>query len=61
MVVNIKLNKETLLVVDEFQDLPKYYADAILQIMKFILIVVRAFVSESTVLGYDFWYHFVLF
>ena len=32
--VNPKLNKETLLVIDEFQDPPEYYAKAIVQIMR---------------------------
>ena len=31
--VNPKLNKETLLVIDEFQDPPEYYAQAIIKIM----------------------------
>ena len=32
--VNPKLNKETLLVIDEFQDPPEYYGKAIVQIMR---------------------------
>lgn len=32
--INPKLNKETLLVIDEFQDPPEYYAKAIVQIMR---------------------------
>jgi hypothetical protein len=31
--INPKLNKETLLVIDEFQDAPEYYGKAIIQIM----------------------------
>ena len=32
--INPKLNKETLLVIDEFQDPPEYYAKAIVEIMR---------------------------
>ena len=32
--INPKLNKETLIVIDEFQDPPKHYAEAIIQIMR---------------------------
>ena len=32
--INPKLNKETLIVIDEFQDPPEYYAKAIVQIMR---------------------------
>ena len=32
--LNPKLNKETCLVIDEFQDLPQYYAKAVIQIMR---------------------------
>lgn len=32
--VSPKLNKETMLVIDEFQDVPEYYAKAIVQIMR---------------------------
>ena len=32
--INPRLNKETLLVIDEFQDPPEYYAKAIVQIMR---------------------------
>ena len=32
--INPKLNKETLLVIDEFQDPPEYYAKAIIKIMR---------------------------
>ncbi len=50
---NIKLNKETLLIVDEFQDLPKYYGDAILQIMRNKYIDVYVVGDKLQSIGYE--------